>query len=141
MKSFGYTQAPDQPKKDKTETEKPPKGAGAYLRESLPRDGCILCFLNIDRRSELAGLFKMSDFKLAGQKKIGERNTHVIQYTVKTKGDTNVLSMNIWLDAQTNLPVKLAIKGGPSDITDVTETYSEFTLDGKVDAKLFELPK
>jgi hypothetical protein len=27
------------------------------------------------------------------------------------------------------------------DITDITETYSEFTIDAKADAKLFELPK
>lgn len=31
--------------------------------------------------------------------------------------------------------------GGGSDITAITETYSEFALDAKVDAKTFELPK
>jgi hypothetical protein len=31
--------------------------------------------------------------------------------------------------------------GGGSDITDITETYREFTIDGKVDAKTFTLPK
>ena len=147
MKSFGYTKAAGQPKQDKTETEKPPKGAGIFLRESLPRDGFFWCFLNMNRRGELpANLFKLSDFKLAGKEKIGERNTQVIQFTttVKEKGkdkDPNVLSMKLWIDAKTNLPVRLAMTGGGSDITDITETYSEFTIDGKVDAKSFELPK
>ncbi len=97
----------------------------------------------MDQRSKLAAdHFVMSDFKLAGEEKIGERNTQVIQYTITAKGkNPNVLSMKVWLDAKTNLPVKLAMTGGSSDITDITETYSEFTIDAKVDAKLFELPK
>lgn len=113
MKSFGYTKAPGKLKQDKTKTEKPPTGAGAYLRESLPSDGFFLSFLSMDRRAELPpGLFKMSDFKLAGEEKIGEQNTRLIQYTLTAKGDTNVVSMKIWLDAKTNLPVKLAMTGG-----------------------------
>ncbi len=62
--------------------------------------------------------------------------------TVKVKGkDATALSVKVWLDAKTNLPVKLVLTGGGSDITDITETYSEFTIDAKVDGKSFELPK
>ncbi len=35
----------------------------------------------------------------------------------------------------------LALTGGGSDITDIMESYSEFAIDAKVDAKSFELPK
>jgi hypothetical protein len=142
-KSFGYTKAPGQPKQDKNETEKPPKGAGAYFRTALPRDGFFVSFLNMDRRGDRpADLFQLSDFKLAGEEKVGERNTKVIQYTVKVKGkDSNAPSVKLWLGAKTNLPVKLVLTGGGSDISDITETYREFTIDGQVDAKSFELPK
>jgi outer membrane lipoprotein-sorting protein len=142
-KSFGYTKAPGQPNKDRSETEKPPKGAGAYFRAALPRNGFFVSFLNMDKRGDRsADLFEPSDFKLAGEAKVGEQDTKVIQYTVKVKGkDGNAPSVKLWLDAKTNLPVKLALTGGGSDITDITETYSEFSIDAKVDAKLFELPK
>jgi outer membrane lipoprotein-sorting protein len=143
MKSFGYTKAPGQPKQDKNETEKSPKGIGTFFRAELPRNGFCWCLLNMNRRRDIpADYFKAYDFKRAGEEKIGERNTQVIQYTVKAKGrDAKGLSMKLWLDSQTGLPLKLAMTGGGSDITDITETYREFTIDGKVDAKTFTLPK
>ena len=141
MKSFGYVKSPGKPKQEKTETEKSPKGIGAYFRGALPRDGFFWCLIGMDRRRELASQFTMSDFKLAGEEKIGQRNTRVIQYAVKAKGDAHVLSMKVWLDGKTNLPVKLAMTGGGSDITDISEVYGEFTVDAKVDGNLFKLPK
>src|SRR5262249_5401325 len=137
MKASG---GPDRPKEGKA--EKSPKGVGAYFRETLPREGFFLSSLEMDWRSDRApDLYKLSDFKLAGQEKVGERNTQVLQYTVTVKDVKDPLSMKMWLDAETNLPVRLAITGGKSDWTDITETYGEFTIDAKVDAKLFELPK
>jgi outer membrane lipoprotein-sorting protein len=143
MKSFGYTQAPGQPKQDKNETEKSPKMIGTYFRESLSGQDVFVTFLNMDSRSKLPpDRIKMSDFKLGGEEMIGERNTQAIQYTVTAKGkNANVLSMKMWLDAKTKMPVKRTMTGGGSDISDITETYSEFTVDGNVDAKLFALPK
>jgi hypothetical protein len=112
---FGYTKEPGEDKlffRGKA-TEKTPKAIGAYLRPGLPRDGFVLCFIT-DRRSQLTpDFFILSDFKLAGEEKIGGRNTQVIQYTVKPKGkdpsfpkpEVNVqsmkLSMKVWLDTKT----------------------------------------
>lgn len=149
--SFGYDQAPGEDKvlmRGKG-TEKTPKAIGAYLRQALPRDGFVLCFAT-DRHSQMPpDLFIMSDFKLAGAEKIGARNTQVIQYSVKTKArdpsfnpaSANVLSLKVWLDTNTKLPVKLTMTGGESGFSAITETYREFTVDAKVDAKWFELPK
>jgi hypothetical protein len=97
----------------------------------------------VNRRGDLAtDHFTLSDFKLAGKEKIGERNTQVIQYTVKWKGKSkNPTSRKMWLDARTNLPVKLAITGGASDISDITESYREFAIDAKVNPKLLQLRK
>jgi outer membrane lipoprotein-sorting protein len=97
----------------------------------------------MNRRGSLPpGLMTLSEFKRAGEEKIGARDTQVIQYTASAKGKgANALSMKLWLDTQTHLPARLAMTGGGSDITDITETYHDFAIDAKVDAKLFELPK
>ena len=98
--------------------------------------------LNTRRSGDLTpDAFELSDFKTAGTERIGGRNAHVIQYTLREKGVPDALSMKMWLDAETNLPAKLAITGGKSDWRGITETYGEFKLDAPVDAKRFELPK
>lgn len=141
LKSFGYTKAPGRPKQDRNETQKSPKGIGAYFRGAQPREGFFLCLLKINGRFEPApDDFKISDFKLAGEEKLGKRNTQVIQYTVKDK-DANLGSMKVWLDAKTKLPVKLVMTADAPATIVITETYSEFTIDANVDAKLFELRK
>jgi uncharacterized protein (TIGR03067 family) len=126
-----------------TATKKSPKGLGAFFRGSLPHNGYYV------RLTEM-GLpplqFKLSDFKLAGKEKVGGRDTQVIQYKLKVKiqptaEDTDVFSMKVWLDAQTGLPAKLTGTGNDGEVAELTETYREFNIDGKVDAKLFELPK
>jgi hypothetical protein len=90
-------------------------GPNSQRHSSPPTAGCRAAG---DRPADL---FKLSDFKLAVEEKVGERDTKVIQYTVKAKGKvTNALSMKVWLEAKTNLPVKLVLTGGGSDITDVT---------------------
>jgi hypothetical protein len=89
----------------------------------------------------------VSDFKLMGKEKLGERNTQVIEYTVTEMKDALAPArwrMRTSLDAQTNLPVKLTMtlpKGELSDISAASDSFSGFILDAKVDAKLFELPK
>jgi outer membrane lipoprotein-sorting protein len=134
MKDFGA------PTEDKT--GKSARGVGAYFRGALPREGFFLSSLEMDRRADRApDRFNVSDFKLAGEEKIGERNTQVIQYVVAIKGAKYPLLMKMWIDVETNLPAKLAITGGKSDWTEITETYGEFATNAKVDAKTFEFPK
>ncbi|HVS35983.1 MAG TPA: hypothetical protein VMS17_10425 [Gemmataceae bacterium] len=119
-----------------------PKGVGAYFRAALPREGFFLSSLEMERRNDLPpDRFQLSDFRLADKEKIGERNTQAIQYTMRFKGAGDPLSMKLWLDAESNLPVKLVVMEGKSDWKDLTETYSEFAIDAEVDAKSFELPK
>jgi outer membrane lipoprotein-sorting protein len=127
------------PKRDKI--EKTAAGVGAYFREALPREGFFLSTLNMAQREKrTTDAFKPTDFKLAGKEKIGERDTQALGYKLGARGAEG-LSMKMWLDARTNLPAKLAIAGGKSDVTDSTETYEEFTLDPKVDDRLFEVSK
>ena len=133
---------------EKDKTKKAPKALGANVRGALLRMGTFICWNGIERSGNVSpAIYKVSDFKLTGKEKLGERDTQVIEYTVTEMKD--VISPAKWrmkmsLDAQTNLPVKLTMtvpKGELSDISGTSDIYSEFTIDAKVDAKLFELPK
>jgi outer membrane lipoprotein-sorting protein len=134
-----YRDAQD-PKRDATEPAA--KGAGTYWRGALPRDGFLIGSLNLKERSEWGpDAVKLSDFKLAGEETVGGRKARVVGYAVTVKGGSDPLPVKVWVDAETGLPVKLALTGGKSDIRAVTETYAEFAIDPKVDARTFELPK
>jgi outer membrane lipoprotein-sorting protein len=129
---------PNAPKK---ENEKAPKDVGAYLRGALPRCGFFLGALNMGGGDLTPDAFELSDFKMAGEDKIGDRAAQAIRYTLKKKGDPAGLSVKLWLDAETHLPARLAVTGATGDWKELTESYGEFTLDPEVDAKSFELPK
>jgi uncharacterized protein (TIGR03066 family) len=121
-----------------------PKEAGAYLRRALPVEGFFLASLNLDRRGfrEEAG-FKPTDLKSGGTEQVMGREAHVVHFTLPANRDgdgAKGMPATVWLDGETGLPLKFAVTGGTSDVREVTETYSEFALDPKVDAKTFELP-
>lgn len=77
-----------------------------------------------------------SDFRFGKREKVGGKDAQVIEYKVAAFGSS--APMTLWLDVRTGLPLKRSFPfmGGP-----LTETYSTFVLDGKIDDKLFELPK
>ncbi len=52
------------------------------------------------------------------------------------------MSVALWLDVKTGLPVKRIVTAGVAgERMTVTETYGKFTLDEKVDVKKFDLPR
>jgi outer membrane lipoprotein-sorting protein len=90
--------------------------------------------------------FKPSAFKLGQKDKLGERKAQVIEYKLTLedppKGAEKLsLSEKLWLDAETNLLLKRVFTGKLKKEFTYTETYSEFTVNPKLDAKLFELPR
>jgi len=82
------------------------------------------------------------DFKAGAAEKVGEREARVIRYRFG-KGDTcpDDAEVTLWIDAETNLPLKRVLETPRGERIRITETYNEFKLDPKVDAKAFELPK
>jgi outer membrane lipoprotein-sorting protein len=78
--------------------------------------------------------FSVSGFKLGNKEKIGERETQRVDYVLSVKGNEGQFPAAVWIDLKTGLPVKRELTGM------YTENY-ELTLDGKLDPKLFELPK
>ncbi|HBI45495.1 MAG TPA: hypothetical protein DDY78_21965 [Planctomycetales bacterium] len=86
--------------------------------------------------------FRVSSFTLGDKEKVGERETQRLEYQLTVKGQDEPLSVVIWLDPKTGLPIKRLVTsrtGGQQ--TTVVETYEKLTLDEKVDVKKFDLPK
>jgi hypothetical protein len=125
------------------ESKVSPKGLGVYFRGVLPRVGI---FPGLD-----AGLYgrewpqvdddcQVSDFKLGAKEKIGTAETRVVEYTVLLKGKKG--SAKMWINTKTNLPAKLELRIETGGIAlELSETYTEFVIDGKLDAKQFEALK
>jgi outer membrane lipoprotein-sorting protein len=78
------------------------------------------------------------DFKVGAAAKVGGRDARVVRYKVGFKGEKGAGQAILWIDSRTLLPLRYVIGDGTGG---VTETYNEFTLDPKVDAKVFALPK
>jgi hypothetical protein len=77
------------------------------------------------------------DFKAGAAAKVGGRDARVVRYKVGLKGE-GAGQATLWIDAKTLLPLKYVI----GDRTNhVTEIYHEFTLDPKIEARAFALPK
>jgi hypothetical protein len=85
-------------------------------------------------------------FKLGAAEKVGEREAKVVRYRFgKGGGDRGDQEIILWVDAKTLLPLKRVFdlrrnRGVVSGII-ITERYNEFTLDPKIGAKAFGLPK
>jgi uncharacterized protein (TIGR03067 family) len=90
--------------------------------------------------------FKASAFQLGTKETIGKREVQVIEYKLTLENAPKEeaklsLSEKLWLDVEIGLPLKRVFTGKLKKEFTYTENYSEFTLDPKLDAKLFELPK
>jgi outer membrane lipoprotein-sorting protein len=118
-------------------------------RRSLTHGGFIMGFYMSSAADgeEFWPAFRVSDFELGKPDNVGTRRAQIVacKLTPVAKGEKKVdisFSESIWLDMETNLPLKRVFTGNPDGkkIT-FTETYEKFVLDPKVDAKLFELPK
>ncbi len=85
-------------------------------------------------------LFAVRDFKAGKAVKVNDRDTKVLHYRLDIDGEKEKAEITLWVDARTLLPVKRLISAGEGK-TKIVETYREFKLDPKLDAKTFELPK
>ena len=86
--------------------------------------------------------FRVWGFRRGDKGKVGAREAQPLAYQLSVKGLNNSLSATVWLDLKTGIPVKRQVTervGGQQ--TTMVETYRTLTLDEKVDAKKFDLPK
>jgi outer membrane lipoprotein-sorting protein len=87
---------------------------------------------------------KVADFKLGKKEKVGDAEAQIIEYSLVAKNYMKEpLMVSVWVDTKTNLPLKRVVimMNEKKEKNTVTETYSKLTVDEKVDAKKFELPK
>lgn len=81
------------------------------------------------------------EFAPVRNEKIGRAETKVLRFKIRMdpKGEKPWdVHVTLWLNAQTLLPVK-RVEGPKPGEQDIVETYSEFKLDGEIDAKKFAL--
>src|SRR5439155_1024819 len=95
---------------------------------------------------EISKLVPASNFKLAGKDRVIDIEALVIEYAVALNDQYALggkAKVKLWINAQTMLPVKrhLILTGAKENLGLVREVYSEFTLEPRIDAKVFELPK
>jgi hypothetical protein len=81
------------------------------------------------------------DFKASAAEKIDGRDAKVVRFKVGEQGDRDAALVTIWIDSKTLLPLKRVVVPNPRSPAVATEVYKQFTLDPKIDAKLFQLPK
>jgi internalin A len=80
---------------------------------------------------------KPRDFKAGAAEKVGGRDTKVLSYKYG-KGDKDAIPVTVWLDAKTLLPLKRVVVSHNLNMH-ITEIYTEFKLDPKIEAKAFDL--
>ena len=86
--------------------------------------------------------FKVTDFALGDKEKVGEHEAQVVRYNLFLRGKVK-LSVSVWLDAKTKLPLKrvTTIPDKGEQKRTVTERFTQLTLNPKLEPKAFELPK
>ena len=133
---------------DKAEpTHKTPKqlsnvGRAAITRAGMPMSLPYFIISSIVDDLNINDMYVVSDFNIGRKEKIGEREAQEIQYTFTFFEQKESLAMSVWLDTKTNLPLKRVVTSTVDKEKFVyTEIISKMTLDPKIDAKKFELPK
>jgi uncharacterized protein (TIGR03067 family) len=142
------------PPPPKTREGKPNPQLTEVLRSLLCRVGLYHRF--VERRLTDPGLdlpetlrfkpdtaFAVSDFTLGGKEKVGGRECQVVLHRLAPRGldlGDRPVQVKVWIDVRTNLPLKRELIAGEGALR-VTETYADMELDGKLEPKLFELPK
>jgi outer membrane lipoprotein-sorting protein len=105
--------------------------------------GAYFGIINIPRESRKAALLKLSGFKMAGKEKVGGREANIIAYQFPFGEKDLPTTCKLWLDAQTNLPLKrvLEISDQGKVLFRAVETYSGWELEPKLPEETFMLPK
>jgi hypothetical protein len=136
------------------------KSPGANLasdyRTSFARAGVFLPTLPLPP-VEAAGpkdRFPVSGFRLGPKERVGTRDAQRVDYDLFVKGQTQPnggpmpFPVQLWLDAETSMPVKRVVTqklvdGAGKALTGmvITETYRKAVSGGAIDPKTFEVPK
>jgi hypothetical protein len=82
----------------------------------------------------------VTNFKLGAKEMVGDKTAQVVTYKLDFDGTS--AKMSVWIDTKTQLPLKRVVAVDlDSQMLRITETYSTFAIDPKLDPKLFEIPE
>ena len=81
--------------------------------------------------------FPVKNFKLGAKELVGKREAQVVRYQIQNGKTGDLAEMTAWIDTITLLPLK-RVEAGKRQSS--TETYRVFTVDSKLDDKLFDVP-
>jgi hypothetical protein len=105
---------------------------GVYL--NLPRVAAVVLAADGPGEELVVG-----GFRVALAEKVGGRDAKVVRCKMELRGrPVDEVVFSVWIDTKTLLPLKRLIV--TKSLGTVTEQY-EFTLDPKIDARAFQLPK
>jgi outer membrane lipoprotein-sorting protein len=129
-------------------SEATPKKLTENFRSSLKQGGFVMGIFmsSLDGKGEtLWPVFRASDFALGKKETIGKREAQIILRKLTpsdAKKNDIAFAETVWIDVETNLPLKRIFAGTVENMKfTFTETYNMFTLDPKIDPKLFVIPK
>jgi outer membrane lipoprotein-sorting protein len=126
------------------ETLPMPVNLRRHIARRVTRTGVYLNLLRMPVAMVLAAgspdeTLHVGGFKAGAAEKVGGRDAKVVHYAVGVSGPADdEATFTVWIDAKTLLPLKRVIVMKRWSVT-ITETYTEFTLDPKIDAGAFEL--
>jgi outer membrane lipoprotein-sorting protein len=82
----------------------------------------------------------VTNFELGAKEMVGDKTAQVVTYKLDFDGTS--AKMSVWIDTKTQLPLKRVVAvDQDGQMHRITETYSTFAIDPKLDPKLFEIPK
>jgi hypothetical protein len=81
--------------------------------------------------------FPVKNFKLGVKEMVGQREAQVVQCQLQYRITGDLTEMSVWIDTKTQLPLK---RTDARRSQRSTETYGVFTVDSKLDDKLFDVP-
>jgi len=82
----------------------------------------------------------VTNFKLGAKEMVGDSTAQVVTYQLDFNGKS--AQMSVWIDTKTQLPLKRVVAvDQDGQMFRITETYSTFAIDPKLDPKLFEIPQ
>jgi outer membrane lipoprotein-sorting protein len=126
------------------------KWLGESVRAAVARSGVTVPFILIRLAPDKTREFKVdeylpiSDFKLGKKETVGKHEAQVVEYTLtlKTEKSPPPIAVQVWIDTKSHVPLKRVLTGEKGkDTVTITETYTKVEIDGKIDLKMFELPK
>jgi hypothetical protein len=120
------------------------KNLHALMGKMMSRTGSLGAFSLLrdpPNAREPDKLVTVSDFKAGADGKVNGRDAKMLEYRVKVAGKQPA-KVTLWLDAKTLLPIKrLVVPEMDRENARIWETYIEFTIDPRLDPKMFALPK